>query len=88
MQWTLTYRQEMTVGREVKHFEGRTLAELHVKTTAAAKEYLTMGFFPRLGDPVFTHTARDVDPGYVLRPRPELNPSVYQGRVSFFIYRH
>ena len=75
----------MVVGREVKHFEGRTLADLRVKTTAAAKEYMTMGFFPRLGDPVFTHTARDVDPGYVLMPRPELNPTVYQGRVSFWL---
>ena len=72
----------MRVGREMKVYMGETREELKLKVRLAFKEFVVMGFSPRLTAPTFKHTAKELDPGFVLRPRPELNPTIYQGRVS------
>ena len=73
----------MQVGREMKIFSGVTREELQLKVRLAHGEYVGMGFSPRVSAPTFKHNARELDPGFVLRPRPELNPTIYQGRVSY-----
>ena len=72
----------MEVGREMKLYMGETREELQLKVRLAIKEYREMGFLPQLSTPVLSHIARDLDPGFVLRPRPELNPTIYQEEVS------
>ena len=76
----------MKVGREMKIFSGATREELQLKVRLAYKEYVTMGFSPQMSAPALRHNARELDPGFVLRPRPELNPTIYQGRVSFYTW--
>ena len=65
----------------MKLYMGETREELQLKVRLAIKEYREMGFLPQLSTPV-KGQSRDLDPGFVLRPRPELNLTIYLGRVS------
>ena len=56
---TIAYKQERIVGREVRHYEGKTLEDLHVETKAAMQEFRAMDFLPQLRTPVLTHVLRN-----------------------------
>ena len=72
----------MRVGRDSLVYHGATRAELQLKVRTAWKEFVEMGFTPHLSAPTRTCVAGDSVPGYMLRPRPELNPTIYSRRVS------
>ena len=72
----------MVVGRDTRVYHGETMEELHLKVTWAWLDYVEMGFAPRLSRPTRTCIVGDSVPGYTLRPRPELNPTIYAGKVS------
>ena len=76
------YRQEMKVGRETRIYLGDTQEELQLKVRLAFKEFSEMGFLPQLSTPAMSFIAGDSVPGFMLRPRPELNPTIYLKRVS------
>ena len=72
----------MVVGRDTRVYHGDTMEELHLKVTWAWLDYVEMGFAPRLSKPTRSCIVGDSAPGYTLRPRPELNPTIYAGKVS------
>ena len=72
----------MKVGRETMIYLGDTLEELQLKVKLALKEFREMGFLPQLSSPAMSFIGGDSVPGFMLRPRPELNPTIYLKRVS------
>ena len=73
------------MGRTVELIMGETLEELQYKTDAAIAGFREIGFRPQRMTPTLAHRSMipwEFGSGYVLRPRPELAPTVYQGRVS------
>ena len=75
----------MKVGRETMVYLGATMEELQLKVKMAFKEFREMGFLPQLSTPALSFIAGDLVPGFMLRPRPELNPTIYLKKVSCLI---
>ena len=72
----------MKVGRETMIYLGDTLEELQLKVKLALKEFREMGFLPQLSSPAMSFDGGDFVPGFMLRPRLELNPTIYLGKVG------
>ena len=72
----------MKVGRETLVYLGDTREELQLKIKLALKEFMEMGFLPQLSKPAMSFIGGDSVPGFMLRPRPELNPTIYLNKVG------